>query len=147
MWDFVGFLTTFTKFFQPHCFNFSFVLTMLLAILGLFCLLAARGGGPGDGSPIRRSVSDPPSALAAGGVPYGGERLSIALGDARSAGHRPYTLEHSYVKPCAELFDAPLALFFCSPRGKCFHFRPTSHRRRLIVIVALLLRSGIESNP
>jgi len=116
--------------------------------MGLLCLLAARGGRPGDGSLIRPSDSDPPSASEAGGLPYWGERLSIALGEAQPAGgQRPYTLEHGYVKPCAELFDAPLALFFCSPQGTRFHFRPTSHRRRLIVIVALLLRSGIESNP
>ena len=52
------------------------------------------------------------------------------------------------LRPCAELFDAPLAFFFCRPRGTRYHFRPTFHRRRrLLVIVALLLRSGIESNP
>ena len=124
---------------------------MLYLILGLFCLLAAKGGRPGDGFQIRLSDSDPPFASAAGAVPYGGERLSIApwLGAlAQSAGHRPYTLEHGYVRPCAELFDAPPAWFFCRPRGTHLHFRPTFHRRRrLIVIVTLLLRSGIESNP
>ena len=114
----------------------------------VFCLLAEKGGRYGDGFQIPRSNSDPPFASAAGAVPYGGERLSIAPWEAQSAGHRPYTLEHGYVRPCAELFDAPPVSFFCRPRGTHLHFRPTFHRRRrLIVIVALLLRSGIESNP
>ena len=147
MWEFLQFLTIFYfDYFSPIVSKLH--LTMLYVILGLFCLLAAQGGRPGDESLIRRSDSDPPTASAAGGVFYWGERLSIALGEAQSAWHRPYTLEHGYVKPCAELFDAPLAFFFCRPRGTRYHFRPSfHHRRRLLVIVALLLRSGIESNP
>jgi hypothetical protein len=61
---------------------------------------------------------------------------------------RPYTLEHAHTTPCAYLFDAPPAWLCCRSRGVRYHFRPTFHRRRtLVLIAALLLKSGIESNP
>ena len=57
-------------------------------------------------------------------------------------------IELGQARPCSELFDAPLSFLFCRPQGTRYYFRPTFHRRRILVlIVTLLLRSGVESNP
>ena len=111
-------------------------------------LLAALGTRFGDESMIGRFESDAPRVTAAQKVlSERGEQLFKYFGT-QSAANGPYVTVLGQDRPCSGLFDAPLSFLFCRPQGTRYYFRPTFHRRQtLVLIVSLLFRSGIESNP
>ena len=111
-------------------------------------LLAALGGRFGDESTISRSEPDPLRVTVVGiKISERGELLFRCFGT-QPAAFGPHMIELGQARPCSELFDAPLSFLFCRPQGTRYYFRPTFHRRRILVlIVTLLLRSGVESNP